>query len=300
MESSKYKNKYGIEGNINARTIARAFTLHGLSALYRLSGRMDALLRNRVQFVYLHHLFPEEEEGFRNLIRGLSRDHHLISFSEAVDRVKSGRIDKPYVCFSFDDGLKQCARIGQILNEFGVSGCFFVCPSLVGETDLVKLKDICENRFGVQTTELLNWDEIEQLLKDGHEIGSHTMTHPVLSRVSEWQVQDEVVGSYEFLTCRLGGVKHFAWPEGQFIHFSPLAARVVYDAGFDSCVSAERGCHIAQPSSPICCIRRDYTSAHWPLNHALYFLAKNSLVAAREGSGWPELWIEPQPEVLHI
>jgi len=304
MEASKFKNKYGIEGNTSVRTIARKLALDGLSAMYRLSGRMDALSHNRVQFVYLHHLFPEEEAGFRNLLRALSRDHRLISFSEAVDRVKSGKIDKPYVCFSFDDGLKQCARIGQILKEFGVSGCFFICPSLVGETDREKLRDICENRFGVQTMDLLNWNDVEQLLKDGHEIGSHTMTHPVLSRISEGQVRDEVVGSYEFLTRRFGEVKHFAWPEGQFFHFSPLAAQVVYDAGYDSCVSAERGCHIAKPSSAIFCVRRDYISAQWPLNHGLYFLAKNSLTAGQEGSGWPELWPEfgneRLPRAAHI
>lgn len=288
----KYDSPYGIEGITNLRTIARHLALDGLSAFYSLTGRMKSLSRPRVQFVYLHHLFPEEEEGFRNLIRALGRDHRLVSFSEAVDRVKSGRIDRPYVCFSFDDGLKQCARIGHILSEFGVSGCFFVCPSLVGETDAAKLKDICENRFGMPAMDLLDWDDIEQLLKDGHEIGSHTLTHPVLSQVSEQRIRDEVSGSYEVLVRRLGGIRHLAWPQGEFIHFNPLAARIVYEAGFDSCVSAERGCHIAPPSSPVFCIRRDYTSARWPLSHVFYFLATNSVVAKPQGNGWPERWVE--------
>jgi len=260
---------------------------------------MGALSRNRVQGVYLHHLFPEEEVGFRNLLRALSRDHCLISYSEAIGRIKGGEIDRPYVCFSFDDGLKQNLRTGQILNEFGVPGCFFICPSLVGETDGAKLKDICENRFGMPAMELLNWDDVEQLLQDGHEIGSHTLNHRVLSRLSEQQIQDEVAGSYEVLACRLGSVRHFAWPEGRFIHFSPTAARIVYEAGFDSCASAERGCHIESPTSPIFCVRRDYLSAQWPLSHSLYFLARNSLTAGRampESNGWPENWIERLPQ----
>jgi peptidoglycan/xylan/chitin deacetylase (PgdA/CDA1 family) len=249
-----------------------------------------------VQGVYLHHLFPEEEDGFRNLLRALSRDHYLISYSAAVDRIKSGEIDRPYICFSFDDGLRQCLRIGQILSEFGVSGCFFICPSLVGETDGAKLKDICENRFGMPAMDLLDWDEVERLLKDGHEIGSHTLNHQVLSRLSERQVQDEVAGSHEFLAHRLGGVRHFAWPEGRFVHFSPAAARIVYDVGFDSCASAERGCHTHPPSSPVFCVRRDYISAQLPLSHALYFLAKNSLTVMPESNGWPENWIKLLPQ----
>lgn len=291
----KYKNRYGIEGNINARTRVRELALHGLSAFYRLSGRMNELSRNRVQGVYLHHLFPEEENGFRNLIRSLSRDHRLISYSEAISRIRSGQIDRPYIFFSFDDGLRQCARIGEILSEFGVSGCFFICPSLVGETDRTRLKDICENRFGMPAMDLLDWNEVEQLVKDGHEIGSHTLNHHVLSRISESQIQDEVGGSYDILTRRLGEVKHFAWPEGRFIHANPVAARIVYAAGYESCASAERGCHIEPPTSHAFCVRRDYISAQWPLSHAFYFLAKNSLTPLPESNGWPEGWIKDLP-----
>lgn len=292
MEASKYNNAYGFEGVVSTRTIARKVALNGLSAFYRLAGHMKHLSRNRIQFIYLHHLFPEEEDGFRNLIRALSRDHCLIGFSEAVERLKSGIIDKPYICFSFDDGLKQCLRAGQILNEFGISGCFFVCPSYVGETNYEKLKEICENRFSMPATELLSWDDVEQMLKLGQEIGSHTMNHNVLSRIAERQVEEEVLGSKEFLTRRLGGVRHFAWPEGRFIHFSQLAARIVFGAGYDSCVSAERGCHTTKPAATNFCVRRDYISALWPLSHAYYFLARNSLDALSGTTGWPDEWLE--------
>jgi peptidoglycan/xylan/chitin deacetylase (PgdA/CDA1 family) len=292
MEESLYQSQYGIEGIVTARTITRGLALHGMSALYKLTGRMEALARNREQFIYLHHLFPEEEESFRNLIRALGRDHCLVSFSEAVDRVKSGNIDKPYVCFSFDDGLQQNLPAGKILHEFGISGCFFICPSFVGEKDRRKLKEICENRFAMPAMDLLSWDEVEEMVKDGHEIGSHTMNHPVLSRISEAQMQDEIAESRQVLTRRLGEGKHFAWPEGRFFHFTPTAAKLVYDAGYDSCVSAERGCHISQPSLSNFCIRRDYISARWPLGHSFYFLAKNSLSASAGNPGWPEPWIQ--------
>lgn len=292
MEASLYPNQWGIEGIVTARTVARGMALHGISAFYLMTGRMRSLSRNRVQFIYLHHLFPEEEAGFRNLLRALRRHHHLISFSEAVERVKTGTIDKPYLCFSFDDGLRQCRRAGQILSEFGVSGCFFICPSYVGETDPRKLKEICETRFAMPAMELLSWDEVEQMLKDGHEIGSHTMHHPVLSRISAAQAEDEIAQSREVLQRRLGGIKHFAWPEGRFFHFTPAAAQCVYEAGYESCVSAERGCHISAPSLPNFCVRRDYISAQWPLGHSFYFLAKNSLTAVENSPGWPEAWPE--------
>jgi len=292
MENSKYKTPYGTEGIIDARTVARQLALHGLSGFYRLAGRMNYLTRNRVQFIYLHHLFPEEEAGFRRLLSELSRRHTLISFSEAVDRVKSGNIDKPYVCFSFDDGFKQCLRAGEILNEFGIAGCFFICPSYVGETDWRKLQEICETRFAMPAMELLSWDDVERMLELGQEIGSHTMNHNVLSRISGQQVEDEVIGSREFFFQRLGGVRHFAWPEGRYMHFSPVAARIVSESGYDSCSSAERGCHVTKPDMHNFCLRRDYISAQWPLSHAMYFLAKNSMTALPGDNGWPLEWVE--------
>jgi peptidoglycan/xylan/chitin deacetylase (PgdA/CDA1 family) len=294
LEIKEYQSAYGSEGIINVRSVTRRIVLSILAAFYRRAGRESSLSRNRVQFLYLHHLFPEEEESFRGLLRELARDHSFISYSEAVEKIWRGGLDKPYVSFSFDDGLKNTLRAAQILEEFGTSGCFFICPSIVGETNDHKLKEYC-SRFAMPPTELLTWDDIEALVKRGHEIGSHTMTHPVLARASEQQIWDEVMGSYQLLTEKLGRVRHFAWPEGRFFHFNPKAADIVFSAGFESCASAERGCHVlplaAGPKHGLC-LRRDYVSAKWPLNHTLYFLARNSKLASARSNLWPDGWLE--------
>ena len=62
--------------------------------------------KNRVQFLFLHHLFNDEVASFRKLLKALSKEHTFISYSEAVNRIKTGNIDKPYICFSSDDGYK--------------------------------------------------------------------------------------------------------------------------------------------------------------------------------------------------
>ena len=279
----EYRNPYGFEGEITPRTVLRHAALSLVTWAWRGLGQMNYWLgRNRIQFLYLHHLFPKDEAGFRRLLDYLSRTHQLIGYSDAVQRLQRGAIDRPYVCLSFDDGLRQNLRAAAILQEFGVTGCFFICPGLVGETDPRRLKEICATRFSLPPLELLSWAEVERLARAGHEIGSHTMTHPVITHISAQEVIAEIEQSYAILRRRLGTARHFAWPEGRYQHFSAAAAHIVFDAGFQSCASAERGCHVAPLPAPAeaPCLHRDYVSAHWPLEHVLYFLARNSQVAA--------------------
>ena len=270
----------------------RNVALSTLSFYYRAADRMSAGLRsNRVQFVGLHHVDKNEEAGFRALLRTLKINHRFISYSEAVDRVLEGRIDAPYVAFSFDDGLQSCMRAALVLEEFDVRGCFFVCPSILDETNQRKKEEFCLNQLGIAPTDLLSWKDVEILLRNGHEVGSHTMSHRMLARLTQADMQAEIEESYELLREKLGAVDHFAWPYGRFSCFNAIAARAVFKAGFRSCASLVRGCHVAAATeSSHLCLRRDHLVANWPINHILYFIARNGLEASVKNNLWPTAW----------
>jgi hypothetical protein len=105
------------------RSIARRAALDVLSLLANATHGNAPLRSPRVQFLYLHHLFPDEVASFRGMMAFLARDHRFISHSEAVGRVKHGPIDAPYIAFSFDDGLKSCLTAAAVLEEFGTTAC---------------------------------------------------------------------------------------------------------------------------------------------------------------------------------
>jgi peptidoglycan/xylan/chitin deacetylase (PgdA/CDA1 family) len=277
------------------KSLARHIGLSALARFGEVTGKTPAFLRRkRVQFLYLHHVFKDEEEGFRRILGRLSRDHTFISYSDAVDRIISGNIDRPYLVLSFDDGIKNCLRAARIMSEFNIKACFFICPEMIGEADYHKIKLFCQERLHKPPLEFLSWSEVEQLLKEGHEIGSHTMTHPNLSHVSVQEMHDEIGGSFELLTRRIGRIKHFSWPLGRFFHFNLRGAKMVFDLGYQSCASAERGCHISNHSKKTSelCIRRDHIMARWPIGHILYFMARNCQVFSEECNEWPRAWRE--------
>jgi peptidoglycan/xylan/chitin deacetylase (PgdA/CDA1 family) len=275
------------------RTRARHVALSVLHRADALSGRARRNLeRPRVQVLHLHSVFPDEEDGFRRLLGALRRNHTLLPYGEAVARLRSGPIDEPIVAFTFDDGLATCLRAASILEEFGARACFFVCPSIVGERDEDRIARFCRDNLHSSPMRFLSWEDLENLRTRGHEVGSHTSSHANLAAVDEERMHAEIQGSRERLVERLGSADHFAWPYGRFEHFSPTAAQEVFRAGYSSCASAERGCHVApSPDAPRdLCLRRDLVVGAWPVEHNLYFVSASAARASASTNEWPESW----------
>ncbi|MHC5004068.1 MAG: polysaccharide deacetylase family protein, partial [Planctomycetota bacterium] len=233
----------------------------------------------------------------RTLLRNLARDHVFIGYGEAVRRIESGQIDEPAIVISFDDGQRSCLQAARIMKEFGISACFFVCPSLVGVTDYHRIRHFCAERLEIAPVPFLSWDEVEQLVADGHEIGSHTWDHPDLAGLPEAEVDERIERARDMLDERLGRApRHFAWPYGGFEHFSAHAARAVFRAGHASCASGVRGAHepgATVPRPP--CLRRDHVMASWPLSHCLYLLARSVEQHSTDAGAWPDGWAVAPP-----
>ncbi len=249
----------------------------------------------RVQFLVLHHVFDDERQNFERQVQALAEHFEFVSYSEAVHCVHSRRADGPKLAFSFDDGFKNCLVAAEILERYGVSACFFVCPNLVGERDHSRLATICRKRWGMPPTELLSWDDLEDLVARGHELGGHTMVHPYMQRLRLNEAELEIGACRAVLLQRFGIANHFAWPYGGFDHMRPEIAAAVFDGGFVSCASGRRGAHQADrlpdgEATPVC-IRRDSVMASWPWRHVDYFLAKNAIEPLSPAATWPNDWI---------
>jgi peptidoglycan/xylan/chitin deacetylase (PgdA/CDA1 family) len=283
-----------------ARGIARRVVLSSLAGLQRLSGELErSLARPRVHFIALHSVAPTEENKFRLLLMQLARTHRFVRYSEAVDRVRRGDIDRPLLAFSLDDGFRSCLASLRILEECGACACVFVCSAAVDEKRLDRLSAFCRERLGVAPTQFLSWDDLATMLRAGHEVGSHTRTHANLAALGTAELEDEIAGSRAELEARLGPIHHFAWPFGRFFHVRRQVIDAMARAGYASSASTERGCHVvpAGRSPTILCLRRDFIDAAWPLPHCLYFLARSAAQASAGAHLWPAELV-PQPSEL--
>ncbi len=286
------ENYFELEYNqfVNLRVLLRKYVLDGLVWLDGLRVISKDLQRPRVQFLYLHHVFKDEEKALEELISQLSVNHSFISYSEAVERILNGNIDKPYICFSSDDGFRNNLRAAEILHNYGISACFFINPAIVGINDYEAIKSHCQTKLNLPPVEFMGWDEIEIIQKLGHEIGSHSYSHSDAGILSAAMFLEDCQKSIEILVGKCGDVKHFAFPYGRFQNFNQTAKDIIFDSGFLSCASAERGCHdnpVEKLRNDELCIRRDHIVLGWKFEHIVYFLARNSRRMNPKGNLFP-------------
>ena len=89
----------------------------------------------------------------------------------------------------------------------------------------------------------LSWDDLRAIAAEGVEIGCHTDSHPILSKISNArELEREVRGSRELMEERLGfPVRHFCYPNGRSVDIGDTAERAVRDAGFVSAATTIAG-----------------------------------------------------------
>lgn len=260
------------------RGLARDIALAGLSFKTKLASSTYYFQKPRVQFLYIHHVFDDELENFEKLLKELFIHHTFISYSQAVEKILTNNVDKPYISISSDDGFKNNIKAAAILDKYNIKACFFINPDSIDLRNPDKVADFCKTRLNFPPTEFMNWDDVSLLLKNGHEIGSHTMGHINVAESSKSNVEENLQESFEIITSKCGKVDHFAYPYGRYFHFNSESLDLVFKTGYKSCASAERGCHISNHiiKAKDLFIRRDHVVCDWNLNHIMYFLLMNS------------------------
>ena len=110
----------------------------------------------------------------------------------------------------------------------------------------------------------LSWDEVRFLATKGVEFGSHTKTHPILSRLSDpSDIRTELVLSKQRLEEELGRpVVHFCYPNGGAQDFDARAITILEESGFRTAVTANLGLNI--PGDPMLRLKRIFVESNMP------------------------------------
>jgi peptidoglycan/xylan/chitin deacetylase (PgdA/CDA1 family) len=226
-----------------------------------------------VRILVYHWVHDDERNRFTQQLAALAREFEPVSLSEAVERLRSGRIAGRELAISFDDGFRSgLVNAAPLLAEHGFRACYFLITGLVSAPR--ELADrICRERLHLPSRlEPLTWDDVGRLLELGHEVGSHTHTHPNLAALSHEELERELRDSKAELERRLGrSPVHFAAPYGDRARFTPDVSAAASATGYETCLTAQRGRNLVT-TDPYA-LRRDNLVASWPLRHVRYFLA---------------------------
>jgi peptidoglycan/xylan/chitin deacetylase (PgdA/CDA1 family) len=121
------------------------------------------------------------------------------------------------ISLTFDDGKISNYTLGApALNARGFKGTFYIITA----------------RADGDPTYSMSWDQLRNLANQGHEIGSHTISHPYLTQLSLSQMQAEIGGSKAVIDAQITTQKclSIAYPYGNFNGTAESVAQTYYIA----------------------------------------------------------------------
>jgi peptidoglycan/xylan/chitin deacetylase (PgdA/CDA1 family) len=224
----------------------------GFCGLYKYSGAMAVQERlahragRRFVAVLLLHRVTDEipadgltvsTRWFRRLCALLASRFQVVPLGEALGRLRSPEgPPRRTVAITFDDCYRDNLHAARVLAEYGLPACFFVPTRYVG-TD-----HVFEWDRGLKRLANLGWDDLREMVRLGHEVGSHSVSHADLGAVDPEVARRELVESRKDLEARLDRpARWFAYPYGGRGNFRPEYLPLVYEAGYQACFSGYGG-----------------------------------------------------------
>jgi peptidoglycan/xylan/chitin deacetylase (PgdA/CDA1 family) len=145
----------------------------------------------------------------------------------AFGKVLSTQARPKQVFITFDDGFVDVFENAlPLLREHDFRSIQFLVADLLGKRSEWQMSS------GEVPGILMDNAQIKDWLASGQEIGSHTLTHPRLTKISPSQAREEISGSKKKLEDTFGRpVEHFCYPYGDW---NPAVRDIVAEAGYSS------------------------------------------------------------------
>jgi peptidoglycan-N-acetylglucosamine deacetylase len=136
-------------------------------------------------------------------------------------------MNKAIVTTSWDDGHLLDLKMADLLKKYAIKGTFYVSP----------------NNREFAKNDLLS-DEQVKLLSYEFEIGAHTMTHPLLNKISLEEAAKEISDSKKYLEQVIGRpIKSFCYPGG---HYQKKHKQIIKQEGFKLARTVKSFCFAIQ------------------------------------------------------
>jgi peptidoglycan/xylan/chitin deacetylase (PgdA/CDA1 family) len=221
------------KGDRSASTKAAIFVLHAISPADSDMAVSPARLREQLAAL--------TAAGYR-----------CVDFDDVLTAVSTGRpFAHPSFALTFDDGYRNVFEQAlPILEDCNATATLFVAVNLVEKkvappwhsTDPALLK---EYRDHAEQFQPLDWPQLRELVRSNRvRIGSHSLNHHLMGRLSDHQLRRELRDSKSILEDRLGvPVPWFAYPFGVKTYgaYSDGTECALRDSGYTASCTSEIG-----------------------------------------------------------
>ncbi len=158
------------------------------------------------------HALSVRPAAFERQLRSLAwRGYRGVSASDAL--TAGGRA----VHVTFDDAYKSVANALPVLEQLGLPATVFACAGYADTGRPLAVPELA-GEAAAHPDELatMDWDELRALAERGVEVGSHTVSHPHLPRLSDAEIDSELRESRTQIEDELGRpCRVMAYPYGE-------------------------------------------------------------------------------------
>jgi glycosyltransferase involved in cell wall biosynthesis/peptidoglycan/xylan/chitin deacetylase (PgdA/CDA1 family) len=222
-----------------------------------------------------HLVLREDRKRFEEHLAFLRDHYRLVTVRELVQGVGQGN-GSPLASVTFDDGFRVLMSDAlELLEKHSVKATFFVPTGFIelGSDALRAAEYSLRAHYYKQPLEPMTVDDIRQLQKLGHEIGSHGVSHLGLNAVSPTLAVCELEGSRARLADWLEEEPvGFAYPYGNFNSSLGEPPEWVAAAGYGYAVTLRRGA-VHAGTNPMR-LPREHAEGHWRVRDLRYFLSR--------------------------
>jgi peptidoglycan/xylan/chitin deacetylase (PgdA/CDA1 family) len=145
------------------------------------------------------------------------------------------------VALTFDDGFRNVWEHAlQPLAAHGFTAIQFLVANFIGRLNQWEIRE------GEVREHLMDIAQVRDWLKAGHRIGSHSLSHPYLARLSMRDAREEIFTSKKKLEDTFGiAVEDFCYPYG---NWNETVRDLVIEAGYHTACAADYGVNSADIS----------------------------------------------------
>jgi peptidoglycan/xylan/chitin deacetylase (PgdA/CDA1 family) len=238
---------------LSIRTAASRALLPLARLWERASPGIRILMYHRVDRLQSYDQLTVRPERFCEHMALLAARERVVSLAQAVQELRAGP-SRRGVALTFDDGYRDnLVHATPLLARLGLPATVFVTAEFCGQTK-------SHPRYPETAERLhLDWDEVRQIAGiAGFTIGSHTLSHPYLQRLSAAAADREIRLSRTVIAERIGHeVEFLCYPSGDVTEREQDLARA---AGYLAAVTVAPGRN--KRGAPLLALRRTEVTDH--------------------------------------
>lgn len=162
------------------------------------------------------------------------------TLADLRDLADGRRPDAPRVFLTFDDGFADNHDIALgIMQAHGFLPWVFVLPPRLEDAGPLDWPEVTVRQMKhPDVMRSMGWAQAERMAEAGSHIGSHTLSHPWLSRLDAEPLREELLESRRRVAERLGACSTIAYPFGDW---SPEVARAAEETGYEFAFTMPKG-----------------------------------------------------------